>query len=83
MIAFVVLPAYAGMILRPRQMDHGGRPVPFVPMTVAKRDDVLLARSFVCEARVLVRSSGWERREARRDLLRLFRRDDTPIVARE
>ena len=79
----VVFPADAGMILRPRQMDHGGRPVPFVPMTVAKRDDVRLARSFVCEARVLVRSSGWERREARRDLLRLFRRDDTPIVARE
>lgn len=78
-----VLPAYAGMILRPRQMDHGGRPVPFVPMTVAKRDDVLLARSFVYEARVLVRSLGWERREARKDLLRLFRRDDTPIVARE
>ena len=52
-------------------------------MTVAKRDDVLLARSFVYEARVLVRSLGWERREARKDLLRLFRRDDTPIVARE
>lgn len=71
------------MILRPRQMDHGGRPVPFVTMTVAKCDDVLLARSFVYEARVLVRLSGWERREVRRDPLRLFRWGDTPIMARE